>query len=135
MTAIDEMKKKREAKEAKPEDLPLVFAALAELSKTDEEIKAVVGGMDDMALNFKVAETGIAANLQIKGGKISGGSGLVENADATIQMTPEVAAGMVTGEADTTAAYMAGDMTVEGDMSKVMSLRTLTDAVGEKVKS
>ena len=136
MPAIDELRKKRESKEAKPEDLPLIFEALAEYAAQDDEVKDVASTTDDMAVVFKVKETDVAANLVLKDGVITAGKGAVDPADATIEMTAEVATKMVIGDTEALReAYMSGDVVIDGDMSKLMAMRPIMDIVREKTEA
>lgn len=133
MAAIEELRKKRETKEAKPEDMPLIFEALAEFAAQDSEVQEVISTTDDMKINFKIRDTDIAANMVIEGGKLSAGKGEVADADAVVEMIADVATKMVIGETEALReAYMSGDVTIEGDMSKLMALRPIMDIVREK---
>jgi putative sterol carrier protein len=108
MSAVDEIKKKIAAKEYDPKDLPLFMKAISEIAASSEEIKEELESMEDTIINFTVPGV-VSGWLKISGGKLEGGEGNLENADLTIEMTEEVARGIVTREIDVASAYMSGD--------------------------
>lgn len=134
MSAIDDIKKKRETKQAAPEDLPVLFQALAEFVANSADVQAEISSIDDMSVNFKVRDSSVAAKLVLAGGKLTAGSGLADPADATIEMTGDIAKRMVIGETEAIReGYMSGDITIDGDMSKLMAMRPIFEVVREKM--
>jgi len=48
-------------------------------------------------------------------------------------MTAEMAAGIFTGQVDATAAYMNGDLKVDGNLPDAIKFRTLVDLIREEL--
>lgn len=119
-------------KQFDPKDFPLFLKAIEEISATSGELQEELSGMEETAINFVI--TGIiAGHIRVEGGRLTGGEGVLDDADLTIEMTEEVAKGMVTGETDVASAYMAGNIKLEGDMAQAMKLRPILEVVTESI--
>jgi len=55
------------------------------------------------------------------------GDGEVDNPSFTFSANKEVGLGMLFGEVDATSAYMAGDITVEGNLQDAMAFQEIIE--------
>ncbi|GAG87263.1 unnamed protein product [marine sediment metagenome] len=62
------------------------------------------------------------------------GEGDVENPSFTFSATKEIGAGMLFGEVDATSAYMAGDITVEGNLQDAMAFQEIIELALEALE-
>lgn len=131
MGAIDEIKKKVEAREFDATDLPLFLKALEEIAGSNEDLIDELADTEDVSIQFNVPGV-VQSYIQIKDGKLSAKEGMIEDADVTLEMTEEVGKNLFTGEADAASAYMAGDLKIVGEMAKAMKLRSLIEIAGEE---
>ncbi|MHA1651622.1 MAG: SCP2 sterol-binding domain-containing protein [Candidatus Helarchaeota archaeon] len=132
MGAIDEVKKKVEAKEFDAKDLPLFLEALEEIAQTSEDLQDELEDTEDVVIQFNVPGV-VQAYIEIKDGKLTAKEGVRDDADVTLEMTEEVGKNLFTGETDAASAYMAGDLKIIGEMAKAMKLRSLIEIAGEEL--
>ncbi len=132
MGAIDEVKKKVEAKEFDAKDLPLFLEALEEIAQTSEDLQDELEDTEDVVIQFNVPGV-VQAYIEIKDGKLTAKEGVRDDADVTLEMTEEVGKNLFTGETDAASAYMAGDLKIICEMAKAVKLRSLIEIAGEEL--
>lgn len=62
------------------------------------------------------------------------GSGGIDAPDITLDMSSEIALGIFTGALDPTAAYMNGDLKVDGIINDALLFRAILDIVQEELE-
>lgn len=72
--------------------------------------------------------------MTITDGKFQMASGEIETVDITLDMSSELAIGVFTGQVDPTAAYMNGDLKVDGILNDALLFRTILDIVQEELE-
>ncbi|KKN26006.1 hypothetical protein LCGC14_0878940, partial [marine sediment metagenome] len=77
----------------------------------------------DIAIQMVITDADKKYWLSVKEGALDFGEGDVENPSFTMSSTLEVGAGILMGEVDATSAYMAGDITVEGNLQDAMAFQ------------
>ena len=107
------------------EDIPKVFEFFVQVSQENEDLKEE---LEDMEITVQQVLTDVDAKFWLiaKDGKLSYGKGEVENPSFTFSCTMEVGSGMLFGEVDATSAYMAGDITVEGNLQDAMAFQEIS---------
>ena len=125
---IKEMKGKFDAGAAAAEaaDSLKVFELFKQIAEENEDLKEELEDMDiviQMIITDKEAKFWLKAN----NGTLEFGEGDVENPSFTFSATQEVGAGMLFGEVDATSAYMAGDITVEGNLQDAMAFQEIIE--------
>jgi putative sterol carrier protein len=114
------------------EDLNDYFTVLTQISNNTEDIQDEVEGFDRTFL-FKIAGRPVAW-LSIKDKRFEMGSDDIKGADITLDMSEEVAIGMFSGQVDPTAAYMSGDLRVDGVINDAIVLRNILNLVHEEME-
>ena len=114
------------------EDLKDYFTVLTQISNNTEDIQDEVEGFDRTFL-YKINGTPVAW-LSIKDKRFETGSGDIEGPDITLDMSEEVAIGMFSGQVDPTAAYMSGDLRVDGVINDAIVLRDILNLVHEEME-
>jgi len=114
---INELKEKLDAGavSAEPEDALKCFELYNQIANEMEDLKEE---LEDMDISVQIILTDVDKKYWIKAqeGKLSYGDGDVDNPSFTFSATKEIGIGMLFGEVDATSAYMAGDITVEGNL-------------------
>ena len=110
------------ASAAKPEDMLKVFGFIKEISTENEDLKEELEDMD-IAIQMVITDADKKYWLSVKEGLLDFGEGDVENPSFTMSSTLEVGSGILMGEVDATSAYMAGDITVEGNLQDAMAFQ------------
>jgi putative sterol carrier protein len=114
------------------EDLKDYFAVLTQISNNTEDIQDEVEGFHRTFL-YKINGTPVAW-LSIKDKRFEMGSGDIEGPDITLDMSEELAIGMFSGQVDPTAAYMSGDLRVDGVINDAIVLRDILNLVAEEME-
>lgn len=114
------------ASAASPEDMIRVFGFIKQVSVENEDLKEELEDMD-IAIQMVINDVDKKYWLTVKDGTLDFGEGDVENPSFTMSSTLEVGAGIMMGEVDATSAYMAGDITVEGNLQDAMAFQEIIE--------
>lgn len=106
--------------------LYIMIESFKEIAKVDEDLQEELEEMD-MRIQWKVAD--LNAYISFKEGKIEGElDKVIENPSVILMMpTYDTAQGLLTGKIDGTSAYMAGDLTIEGNLADAMEFTNLSE--------
>jgi putative sterol carrier protein len=112
------------------ESLGKVFEFIKAVSTENEDLKEELEDMD-IKVQMVVTDADIKYWLKAAEGMIDFGEGEIESPSFTFSATLEVASGMMIGEVDATSAYMAGDITVEGNLQDAMAFQEILELAME----
>ncbi|TFG25182.1 MAG: hypothetical protein EU529_01995 [Promethearchaeota archaeon] len=115
---------------AKPEDMIDVFKFFKAVSKENEDLAEELEDMD-IAVQQILTDVDKKFWIKAQNGDISYGEGEIDNPSFTFSCTMAVGAGMLFGEVDATSAYMAGDITVEGNLQDAMAFQEIIELAME----
>ncbi len=107
-----------------------IFEFFKAVSKENEDLSEE---LEDMDISVQMVITDIDKKYWINAneGEITYGDGATENPSFTFSCTMQVGAGMLFGEVDATSAYMAGDITVEGNLQDAMAFQEIIELAME----
>jgi len=114
------------------EDLKDYFTLFTQISNNTEDVQDEVEGFDRTFL-YKISGRPVAW-LRIKDKRFEMGSDDIERPDLTLDMSEEVAIGVFSGQVDPTAAYMSGDLRVDGAVNDAIVLGNIMDLVHEEME-
>ena len=114
------------AENAKVDDVLLVLELFKQISEVNEDLKEE---LEDMNIGIQQITTDIDKEfwLEIEDGKLTYGEGKIENPSFTFFCIIEILVGILYGEIDMTSAYMAGDISVEGNLQDAMALQEIIE--------
>jgi len=115
---------------ASVDDFPKVLEFIKQVSKENEDLKEELEDMD-IVVQMIITDKDAKFWLKAQGGAIDYGTGDVDNPSFTFSASYEVGGGMLTGEVDATSAYMAGDITVEGNLQDAMAFQEILELAME----
>jgi putative sterol carrier protein len=118
------------ASSASKESMGKVFDFIKAVSQENEDLKEELEDMD-IKVQMVVTDEDIKYWLKASEGLIDYGEGEIDNPSFTFSATKEVAGGMLIGEVDATSAYMAGDITVEGNLQDAMAFQEILELAME----
>ncbi len=107
-----------------------VYEFFKQVSKENEDLAEELEDMD-ITVQAVVTDKDEKYWLKATGGEITYGEGDVDSPSFTYSATMAVAAGMLFGEVDATSAYMAGDITVEGNLQDAMAFQEIIELAME----
>jgi putative sterol carrier protein len=114
------------------EDLKDYFTVLTQVSNNTEDIQYEVEGFDRTFL-YKIDGRPLAW-LSIKDKRFEMGSDGIETPDITLDMSEELAIGIFSGQVDPTAAYMNGDLKVDGVINDAIALGNVLNLFHEEME-
>ena len=114
------------------EDLRDYFAVFAQVCNSTEDIQDEVEGFDRTFL-YKINGRPLAW-LSIKDKRFEMGSDGIETPDITLDMSEELAIGIFSGQVDPTAAYMNGDLKVDGVINDAIVLGNIMNLFQEEME-
>ena len=114
------------ASAASADDVMRMYEFIKQISKENEDLKEELEDMD-IAISMIITDTNKKYWLTVKEGNLDFGEGDVDNPSFTMSSTLEVGAGILMGEVDATSAYMAGDITVEGNLQDAMAFQEIVE--------
>ena len=125
---IKELKVKFDAGAAASDvmDTLKVFELFKQIAVENEDLKEELEDMD-ITIQMNITDADKKFWLKAKEGTLEFGEGDVENPSFTFSATKEVGSGMLFGEVDATSAYMAGDITVEGNLQDAMAFQEIIE--------
>ncbi len=115
-----------------PKDLREYFTVLTQISNSTEDIQDEVDGFNRTFLIRVKGQPDVW--LTIRDMKFEMGSGTVEKPDITLEMGPQIAAEIFSGRTDATAAYMNGDLKVDGVINDAITFRTILELVQDELE-
>ncbi|MHA2401158.1 MAG: SCP2 sterol-binding domain-containing protein, partial [Promethearchaeota archaeon] len=111
---------------ASVDDMMKVFDFIKQVSTENEDLKEELEDMD-IAIQMVITDADTKFWLSVKEGDLDFGDGDTDNPSFTMSSTLEVGAGILMGEVDATSAYMAGDITVEGNLQDAMAFQEIIE--------
>ena len=132
---IEKLKKMRDSggAGANKEDVLELFKIFSQLAEEDEELKEEVEE-SDLCLMFVMTDEDFKFWIEARNGKISYGEGDGPDVSVTISATREILSGMLSREIDATSAYMAGDLTIDGNLQDAMAFSEIAEIAGELIE-
>ena len=132
---LKEIKEKMEAGAGASDvkDTLRVYELFKQVAEENEDLKEELEDMD-IAIQMIITDADAKFWLKAHDGTMEFGEGDVENPSFTFSATKEVGAGMLFGEVDATSAYMAGDITVEGNLQDAMAFQEIIELALEALE-
>jgi putative sterol carrier protein len=112
------------------DDILSVYEFFKAVSKENEDLAEELEDMD-ITVQMVVTDKDEKYWIKATGGEITYGEGDVDSPSFTFSCTSAVGAGMLFGEVDATSAYMAGDITVEGNLQDAMAFQEIIELAME----
>jgi putative sterol carrier protein len=114
------------------ENLPDFFTVFTQLCNCTEDIQDEVEGFN-RRFQYRIDGKPYAW-MKVDHQKFSMGSGEISSPDITLDMTSELAVGIFSGAIDPTAAYMNGELKVDGIINDALVFRTILDIVQDELE-
>ena len=132
---LNEVKEKMDAGAAASDvnDTLKVYELFRQVAEENEDLKEELEDMD-IAIQMVITDADKKFWLKAHDGTMEFGEGSVDNPSFTFSATKEVGSGMLFGEVDATSAYMAGDITVEGNLQDAMAFQEIIELALEALE-
>lgn len=113
-------------------DLPDFFAVFTQICNCTEDIQDEVDGFN-RKFQYKIDGKPYAW-MKVENLKFSMGSGGIPSPDITLDMSSTLAVDIFSGAVDPTAAYMNGELKVDGIINDALVFRTILDIVQDELE-
>ena len=132
---IDKYQPKLEAEELSWEDMPECMELLVAFANQNEEFEFEFE-MDEITWQFNITDGGDDDQMWLKvdKGKFDYGQGKSDSPDLTFSCTKELAADMVSGKVDSNAAFMKGDLKLDGPIPKGVKFQNVLALFKDEVE-
>ena len=129
---LEELKAIREAgaENAPPDTIFKIFEVFKQLAEEDEDLKEEVEDAD-LCMQFVITDRDTKFWIAARDGAISYGEGDGPDVSVTLKAAYSIMSGMLSQEVDATSAYMAGDLTIEGNLQDAMQFGEIAGLAGE----
>jgi putative sterol carrier protein len=112
-------------------DIKDYFTVFTQIANNAEDVQDEVEGFDR---SFQINVEGKPLCwLSVRECRFEAGSGSLPNPDIILNMDEEVALGVFSGSVDPTAAYMCGDLEVDGIISDAIRFKDLLELVQDEM--
>lgn len=105
----------------KPENILKIYEFITQLSVENEELQEELEDINEFSAQIVISEPDFKCWIKLGGGKFEYGKGEVNDPSYTLSCRQEIMGGMMQGEIDSTSAYMAGDLTIEGNLQDAIT--------------
>jgi len=106
--------------------IPLVWDFFVDLANENEEIQDEIADAN-VRVQMILTDADNKYWLKCEEGKMTWGEGTTEDPTFTFSAAKKIGIGMLFGEVDATSAYMAGDITVEGNLQDAMFFQEIIE--------
>ena len=107
-------------------DILNTFEFFKQISNENPDLKEE---LEDMDIRVQIIITDINEQLWliVSNGKLDYGRGFIESPSFALACVKDIAAAMIFGEIDATSAYMAGDITIDGNLQDAMAYQEIIE--------
>ena len=105
----------------KPENLLKIYEFVKQFSAENEELQEELEDISEFQAQIHISEPEFKCWVKLGDGKFDYGEGEIDEPAFTLACTQEIIGGMMQGDIDSTSAYMAGDLKIEGSLQDSMA--------------
>ena len=105
----------------KPENLLKIYEFVKQFSAENEELQEELEDISEFQAQIHISEPEFKCWVKLGDGKFDYGKGEIDDPAFTLSCTQEIMGGMMQGDIDSTSAYMAGDLKIEGSLQDSMA--------------
>ena len=113
-------------------DIPAYLTLFCQMGNEIEDLQEEVEGWD-RRIQFELDGLGTYW-LTVQDGRFAGGEGALQDANLILTLAASEAALVFAGDKDAKAAYMSGDLKVEGDLPDAIKVQSLIEIVAEEIE-
>ncbi len=128
---IDEIKAMRASGGSdNPSNILKIFEMFKQLAEEDEDLKEEVED-SEVSMQFTITDLNYKFWLIAKGAISYGEGDCPEDPSVSFSANSETIVGMFSGQVDATAAYMSGDLVIEGNLQDAMAFGEISSLAME----
>ncbi len=120
--------------ERKPSDALILAEALKQLAKENDEIKEEIEDIEEILVQFEYIDSGYKYWVKLGEGSVEYSEGEADEPNVTMKATGATWTGLGTGEIESTSAYMAGDLQIEGNLQDAITYGEINGLMGDVLR-
>ena len=105
----------------KPENLLKIYEFVKQLSRENDELHEELEDLNDFSAQILISEPDFKCWVKLGGGNFEYGEGEIDDPSFILSCRQEIMGGMMQGDINSTSAYMAGDLKIEGNLQDSMA--------------
>ncbi|MEJ2296467.1 MAG: SCP2 sterol-binding domain-containing protein [Candidatus Lokiarchaeota archaeon] len=110
----------------KPENLLKIYEFVKQFSAVNEELQEELEDINEFSTQIHISEPEFKCWVKLGDGKFNYGEGEIDNPSFTLSCTQDIMGGMMQGDIDSTSAYMAGYLKIDGNLFQNISFNINT---------
>jgi predicted lipid carrier protein YhbT len=132
---VDVTKFVREDPEASARFMDILWEGISALVEKNPDVKEALERAGEVSVNLEAFDSPMKGHFRISGGKLSGGSGLLEKADLSIKGYTQAMIEVLLGERDPTEAFFKQLIKTDGSIPLAMRVSSAMMEVSELLKA
>ncbi len=100
--------------------MDLLWEGISVMVEKNPDVREALERLGDLSVNLEALDSPMRGHLRISGGRISGGSGLLEKADLTVRGYTQAMIEVLLGDLDPTEAYFKQLLRPDGSIPLAM---------------
>jgi putative sterol carrier protein len=104
----------------KPENLLKIYEFVKQLSSENDDLKEELGDINEFSAQIVITDPDFKCWVRLGGGNFDYGEKEIDDPSFTLSCKQEIMGGMMQGDIESISAYMAGDLTIEGNLQDAM---------------
>ncbi|MFX0046882.1 MAG: SCP2 sterol-binding domain-containing protein [Candidatus Hermodarchaeota archaeon] len=118
---VNELKEIREKGTRKPSDALKLFEFVKQLAEENEDLKEELEDIDTTVVQLVVTDINYKYWVKMGDGTVDYGEGEGDDPSVTLSATGAIWASLSSGELESTSAYMAGDLVIDGNLQDAIA--------------
>jgi len=124
---IKKLKVLREKEPPEAKDALTLFEIYKQIAQEEADIKEELEDLEEIIVQNNFSDVGFKYWIKLGEGNFDVGEGEAEDPTVTMSATAETWAGLGSGEIESTSAYMAGDLSIEGNLQDAIAYGQILD--------
>ncbi len=124
---IKKLKALRDKELTETKDAITLFEIYKQIAQEEDDIKEELEDMDEIIIQNVYSDADFKYWVKLGAGKFDVGEGEAEDPNVTMSATAETWSGLGSGEIEAAGAYMAGDLSIEGNLQDAIAYGEILD--------
>jgi putative sterol carrier protein len=117
-----------------PENFLTIYELVKQFIPESEDVQEELEDIDEFSAQLVINDKEFRYWVTIGGGKFEYGKGDAKEPSFTMSCNLEIMAGLMSGDLDGTSAYMAGDLSIEGNLQDAIAYGEFLGLVMEEFR-
>lgn len=130
---INKLKELRDKEITEPKDAITLFSIYEKIAEDDEDIREELSDLDEIKVQNNYSDADFKYWVKLGQGIFEVGEGEITDPSLIMSADTETWKGLGSGDIDSTAAYMSGDLSIEGNLQDAMAYGEILELIRDYV--